>query len=349
MATKLLVFVGFSLLAFVSSSISQPLFAPPQNLGPKINTSFTEYDPFWDGPRKKLYFATTRNGNEDIYFSEWTDTGWTTAQIIGPQINSGRREKSPSVSPDGQKLYYVDAERDGFNWDIWVSTWDSALNDWGIPVNLGPPVNTPGTEFSAHLGPDGRHLYFTSIVYIPDSLSRCGIYVSEWDGTSWSEPVGFPKPGFCNDGEYPSITADSAWFYFDTFVNDGQSSFVSHWNGSTWEPPVDLRPQIGGRSSTPFIIPSGDSLVFGGATIDLGGLGMSDIFLMPRIVLGDLNLDGQLTPADVVLELNGVFLGDSFPAPLASADCNCDGNLTPADVVLLLRATFLGTAFPCRI
>lgn len=98
-----------------SYSFSQPLFAPPQNLGPKINGIGGEVDPFLTADRKKLFFAAYNRpggyGSEDIWFAEWTDTGWTTAQILGPQINSGRREKSPSVSPDGQKLYYIDAER----------------------------------------------------------------------------------------------------------------------------------------------------------------------------------------------------------------------------------------------
>ncbi|MCI0532003.1 MAG: hypothetical protein L0Y74_08670, partial [candidate division Zixibacteria bacterium] len=68
-----------------------------------------------------------------------------------------------------------------------------------------------------------------------------------------------------------------------------------------------------------------------------------------RVVLGDLNLDGLLTAADVVLELNAVFAGGTFPAPFESADGNCDGQLSPADVVLLLNATFMGKPFPCRI
>lgn len=234
----------------------------------------------------------------------------------------------------------------GYNWDIWVSTWDSALNDWGIPQNVGPPVNTPGTEFSAHIGPDGRHLYFSSGVFIPDSLARCGVHVSEWDGTSWSEPVRFPTPDSCNFGEYPSRTADSVWFYLERGVSDGLSSFVIHWNGSFWEPPVDLRPQVGGRSASPFVVPSGDSLFF--RSIDLAGFGITDIFLIPRVVLGDLNLDGRLTVADVVLELNAVFLSETFPVPFETADGNCDGGLSPADVVLLLNATFMGTPFLCR-
>ncbi|MCI0597073.1 MAG: hypothetical protein L0Z48_11115, partial [candidate division Zixibacteria bacterium] len=296
-----------------SYSFSQPLFAPPQNLGPKINSSGYETDPFLTVDGKKLFFVRGLG----IWYSEWTDTGWTQAAILPPPINvGGSFKQSPSLSPDGQKLYFVDSERGGYNWDIWVSTWDSSQHNWGIPVNLGPPVNTPGVEYSAHLSPDGRHLYFDSEIYIPDSLNRCGTFVSEWNGTSWSEPVKFASNlGFCNGWQYPSITADSMWFYVEDGVSDGLSSFVSRWNGTAWETPIDLRPQIGGRSSSPFIIPPGDSLFFSGPDVDLGGFGNQDIFLLPRVVLGDLNLDGLLTAADVVLELNAVFAGGTFPAP----------------------------------
>jgi Tol biopolymer transport system component len=260
-------------------AFSQPVFDTPVNLGPKINTSAYEADPFLTADGKKLFFVRDLG----IWWAEWTDTGWTNSQIIGPQINvGGWFKQSPSVSPDGQKLYYVDAARGGYNWDIWVSTWDSSVNDWGTPLNLGWPVNTPGEEFSARIGPDGQHLYFTCISD-PDSLfpgGRCGTYVSEWDGTNWSVPVDIGVNN-CTDG-YPSITIDGKWFYFQRYVSDGLSSFVAEQTDSTWTIPVDLRTQIGERSASPFITPSGDSLFFrsGGA---LGGFGGSDIFIMIRI------------------------------------------------------------------
>jgi len=79
-------------------AFSQPLFAPPVNLGPKINTSAFESDPFWDEPRKRLYFLSAREGGSPkIYFADWTDTGWTDPVKLGPQINTGD-EQSPSVS-----------------------------------------------------------------------------------------------------------------------------------------------------------------------------------------------------------------------------------------------------------
>lgn len=63
---------------------------------------------------------------------------------------------------------------------------------------------------------------------------------------------------------------------------------------------------------------------------------------------GDLNADGILSAADVVLILNCVFLGIPPPnAPPAACDLNCDGLLTSADVVILLNMTFLQTPAPC--
>ncbi len=67
----------------------------------------------------------------------------------------------------------------------------------------------------------------------------------------------------------------------------------------------------------------------------------------PATTRGDLNNDGFLTPSDVVLELNLVFLGQIPPAGSAEGDVNCDGFLTPADVVLLLNKVFLDSGTLC--
>jgi len=67
----------------------------------------------------------------------------------------------------------------------------------------------------------------------------------------------------------------------------------------------------------------------------------------PATTRGDLNNDGFLTPADIVLELNLVFLGQIPPAGAAEGDVNCDGQPTPADVVLLLNKVFLDSGNLC--
>jgi hypothetical protein len=60
---------------------------------------------------------------------------------------------------------------------------------------------------------------------------------------------------------------------------------------------------------------------------------------------GDLNGDGSVTSADMVTQLNLVFLGGT--ADYCRADGNCDGSLTSADVVTLLNRAFLATPLPC--
>lgn len=70
-----------------------------------------------------------------------------------------------------------------------------------------------------------------------------------------------------------------------------------------------------------------------------------------RHIKGDLNRDGQFTPADGVLLLNCVFLGGAFGNPDAClfdvADVNCSGNLSPSDIVIELNWIFLNIPLPC--
>ncbi len=65
---------------------------------------------------------------------------------------------------------------------------------------------------------------------------------------------------------------------------------------------------------------------------------------------GDLNDDGRLSPADVVIELNYIFLNADVYAgagiPVCVADLNNTGDLSPADIVLLLNGTFLNSGCP---
>ncbi|HXF49607.1 MAG TPA: dockerin type I repeat-containing protein [Verrucomicrobiae bacterium] len=64
-------------------------------------------------------------------------------------------------------------------------------------------------------------------------------------------------------------------------------------------------------------------------------------------IKGDLNLDGVMTLADVVLMLNFVFNGTPFAAAPTAGDLNCDGKISPADVVIMLQIFFLSVPAPC--
>lgn len=71
------------------------------------------------------------------------------------------------------------------------------------------------------------------------------------------------------------------------------------------------------------------------------------------ILKGDLNASGDLTPSDVVLMINCVFLGLLPPAAYSGCgincicDVNCSNTATPTDMVLELYRVFAGSPFPC--
>jgi len=90
-----------------------------------------------------------------------------------------------------------------------------------------------------------------------------------------------------------------------------------------------------------------DSLVVGGIQVRVDS---TIVVTLPRKpssgIKGDLSNDGRLTPTDVVLMLNCVFLGLGN-CSLLVADLNCSGGLSPADVVLILNLVFLGAGLAC--
>ena len=82
------------------------------NLGPTVNTSFSERSPIMSRNLKTLYFISDGHGGlgyGDIYMTErknmgsWTE--WSTPVNLGKDINSGYPETSISFAPDEQGLY----------------------------------------------------------------------------------------------------------------------------------------------------------------------------------------------------------------------------------------------------
>jgi len=74
----------------------------------------------------------------------------------------------------------------------------------------------------------------------------------------------------------------------------------------------------------------------------------NNLFWFHFLKQGDANGDDELTPADVVLILNFLYL--SIPTdPFEVSEMNCDGSLTPADLVTLLNTVFLGEPPVCDL
>lgn len=94
--------------------------------------------------------------------------------------------------------------------------------------------------------------------------------------------------------------------------------------------------------------------LFVGAKDYSAGLGRVYIFRTTDCcgisVTGDVNLDGVLTAADIILIVDYVFKSGPVPDPCeAAADVNCDGVVTSADIIYLVNHVFKSGPLPCNV
>ena len=133
-----------------------------ERLGSNINSSAEEWSPSYfeaDG-HEYLYFSSTREGRQRIYFS--IDFG--PAQLAAGGVNSvSDSDARPNVRHDGLEIVW-DSTRYGSLGltDIWTASRSSVDEPWGTAVHLPAPINSPASESRASMSWDGRELVWGS-------------------------------------------------------------------------------------------------------------------------------------------------------------------------------------------
>lgn len=167
-----ILFAGqFSGQGFGNYDIYKSVYTPkgwsePENLGANINTEFWESSPSLSPDNRVLFFSSNRPGGyggKDLYVSYRNADGkWTPARNMGPEINTKGDELAPFIHPDNQTLYYTSDGLPGYGGsDIYLLRKDPAGN-WGIPENIGYPINTIENEGSLAVSADGLTAYYAS-------------------------------------------------------------------------------------------------------------------------------------------------------------------------------------------
>lgn len=161
-------------------------------------------------------YRSNQHGTGDIYYSFLEGKHWTPATRLPNGINTKYFEASASITHDGKKLYFT-SDRPGGQGerDIYVVERITETT-WGIPKNLGATINTPYSEESAFIHPNGKTLYFSSKGH--KSMGGYDIFKSTLDETTgnWSSPE--------NMG-YPINSADDDLFF--VFSADGQRAYFA--------------------------------------------------------------------------------------------------------------------------
>ncbi|MEM9258259.1 MAG: OmpA family protein [Bacteroidota bacterium] len=183
-----------------------------------INTEFDEGAQTMTADGNYLVYTVCNRPNGaggcDLYFSEWTGELWTPARSIGNHINSRWYEAQPSISADGQLLFFTSNRPGGQGKNDLYACGRRPDGKWSQPVNVGKQVNTSGQDQYPFWSADGQTLFFTSDGHPGlggEDLFRTVLGVDN----IWSEPenLGYPINTAANETTlFVALNGTEAYF-----------------------------------------------------------------------------------------------------------------------------------------
>jgi outer membrane protein OmpA-like peptidoglycan-associated protein len=301
---------------YAKDAIKRPVDAKIVNVGPPINTMYSEHSPIIDADENVLIYTTVRPDNvgcngdincvlEDIYISERKGDKWATPTPLS-KINSKAFDASVGLSPDGQ-IMYIYRNPPG-NGDIFVSTLQG--KEWSAPKALEEPVNTKSYETTVSISPDGKRLFFTS-----DREGGYGdtdIYQSELLASGkWGPAKNLgPKINTPYSDDSPFIHADGRSLYFSSQGRKdcfgGYDIYLSTLqDDGGWSEPQNVGYPINTPDNDIYFVLSADKKSGYYASAKEGGYGEKDIYkiVMPEdkpAVVVVVKKDSVVAPAIVV-------------------------------------------------
>ncbi len=154
-------------------------------------------------------------GSCDLYHTFKNDKGaWSVPRNLGSTINTRDYESQPSVSADGQLLFFSSKRPGGQGGaDLYVSG-RLPNGRWSDPVNLGPKINTPGNDQYPFWASDGKTLFFTSDGH--PGLGGDDLFRAELTpNNKWTAPINLGFPINTADNEtnlFVALGGDVAYF-----------------------------------------------------------------------------------------------------------------------------------------
>ncbi|MBL7134262.1 MAG: PD40 domain-containing protein, partial [Phycisphaerae bacterium] len=102
-----------------------------------------------------------KGGKADLFVSQFKRGAWSDPQPIITVNSDEFDEFEPAITLDGRHLLYSSDRPDGMGgYDIWVAP--LTADGWGVPMNLGPRINSEFNERSPAMNVDKDKLYLSS-------------------------------------------------------------------------------------------------------------------------------------------------------------------------------------------
>ncbi|CAN5480772.1 hypothetical protein BH09BAC3_BH09BAC3_34990 [soil metagenome] len=184
-----------------------------------INTSYNEGSACLSHDGKYMVFSRCGTpeslGNCDLYSAEIkNDTVWTNIKNLGPNINSSGWDSHPSLTHQGDTLYFASNRVGTFGLsDIYFSVKDKK-GKWAKAQNVGPIINTVNSEVSPFFHHAFNVLYFSSNGH-PLNFGDFDIYKTNRKKNVWSEPRNIgPLVNGAGSEYYFTIDSESKELYY---------------------------------------------------------------------------------------------------------------------------------------
>lgn len=202
---------------YTAAKSGQGEFNDPTALGTQINREGWHQGNVSISPDgRTMYFTRIELENNvlktsRIYYATKGADGWGAANEVAG-INGDYIAKHPCEGElFGEKVLFFTAQMPGGKggFDIYYSP-KRGEGQYGLPVNLGTVINTPGDEVSPFYR-DGK-LYFSSNGRA--TFGGLDVFESQWNGSVWSEPKALPMGiNSSVDDQYYTQTPDGMTGY----------------------------------------------------------------------------------------------------------------------------------------
>jgi hypothetical protein len=220
---------------------------------------------------KEIYFCVAI-GNytySTILYTMEVDGKWTPPEIVPFSGGPGVTDFEPAISPDGSKFFFMSNRPDGDeppgDQDIWVL--ERTEGAWGVPKNLGEPVNTDGGEYFPSVTSDGT-LYYT---HNDKGSGLNHIFRSRWVNGAFMEPELLPEQVNCGTNRFNAFIAPDESYLIVPAVGmpdayDGVDYYIVFRDQDDhWSDPVNMGAlvnQDNARGWSPYVSPDGGVLFF---------------------------------------------------------------------------------------
>lgn len=195
--------------------------------------------------------------------------GWSYPRSV--EVSNYDGDCFPWVSGNGRYLLFASINFNGpprpnhqGNWDIYRSEWNDIDQCWDVPENISPNINTGLDERRPSCNFNCDTIYFHQV----GLNHNANIYMSCWDGDSWTVAESLPSPiNTPANEEHPAISPDGRRLYFTSDRPEGlggKDIWVAVRNGPVWDTVLNLGPPINTRNeeTRPFESFDGQRLYF---------------------------------------------------------------------------------------